>query len=92
MDKALLAGLKFKEALRQIRLSKGIPQTKLAEMVAVAQPVISCWERGIHYPSIERLAMLEEVFDLEPGELLVRVAYEMLGEHRASIAYQEIIV
>ena len=90
MDLALLNGLKFKEALRQIRLSAGMSQTKLAEAAEVAQPVVSCWERGEHFPSIERLAKLETVFGLPKGELLVRAAYEMLQTHQVLSSYQEI--
>jgi transcriptional regulator with XRE-family HTH domain len=90
MDLALLNGLKFKEALRQIRLSAGMSQTKLAELAEVAQPVVSCWERGEHFPSIERLAKLEVVFGLTKGDLLTRAAYEMLESHRVLSPYQEI--
>jgi len=89
MDTALLTGLRFKEALRQIRLSSGMSQTRLAEEADVAQPVVSCWERGEHYPSIERLARLETVFGLPKGELLVRAAYEMLDGHQFLSTYQE---
>lgn len=80
MNLAVLNGRKFQDVLRQTRLTSGMSQTQLAEIVDVAQPVVSCWERGEHYPSIERIARLEQVFGLERGALLVRAAYEILSK------------
>jgi transcriptional regulator with XRE-family HTH domain len=79
MDLALLTGLSFKEALRQIRMTAGYSQVKLAQELGIAQPVVSAWEQGEHYPTMARLALLEQLFHLQPGTLLVRAAYEMLN-------------
>lgn len=78
LDIALLTGLGFKEALRQIRKSSGYSQVRLAQELGIAQPVVSDWEQGQHYPTMARIALLERLFHLPPGTLLVRAAYEML--------------
>jgi len=83
MDMALLAGVDFKNALRQLRLHFNMSQTKFAEACGVAQPVVSCWERGEHFPTITRIAFMEEIFGLPQGTLLTRLAYELLAIEKA---------
>ena len=71
---------KFCDVFKQLRKQSGYSQSELAAELGVSQPVISCWERGEHYPSIERLAVIETLFNVPVGELLTKAAYEMAGK------------
>ncbi|MFG6204928.1 helix-turn-helix domain-containing protein [Pseudomonas retamae] len=58
------------ERLRQLRLTFGITQTALAEMVGRASGNISKWENGVQAPEADAFQRLCEVFDVSENWLL----------------------
>lgn len=52
------------------RKTLGMSQTELAEQIGVSQVFLSKWERGIAWPSVERLCHLCEALQCGPQQLL----------------------
>ena len=61
-------GKRFKEC----RLSLGLSQRKLAELLDVAQPVYQRFEKGIYECNYTQLVKLADVFDVSIDYLLGR--------------------
>lgn len=61
----------FGKALREIRLSKGISQEKLA--TAASRVYISSLERGIKSPTLSTVDKLSKELDIHPLWLLLNV-------------------
>ena len=55
--------INFSENLRNLRVSKGITQKQLANLLKVDQRTVSAWEKGICEPSFNMLSKLCEIFD-----------------------------
>lgn len=49
--------------IREIRISQGISQVRLAEMIGVRQPVISRIEAGTHVPTWRTLDRIAKALD-----------------------------
>ncbi|WP_261806522.1 helix-turn-helix domain-containing protein [Lapidilactobacillus luobeiensis] len=58
------------EQLRQARMTAGMSQEQLAEMMAVSRQTISNWENSRSYPDVERVMRLAELYHLSLDELL----------------------
>ena len=58
------------ERLKQLRLTFGITQTALAEMVGRASGNISKWENGVQVPEADAFQRLCEVFGVSENWLL----------------------
>jgi len=56
--------------IRLFRQSKGLTQEKLAELVNVSSSYIGYLERGLRAPSLDLLARIGTVLEVEPTALL----------------------
>jgi len=56
--------------IRDLRLSKHLSQTQLAELIKTTQDTISLWELGKSYPSIDYVIELVKVFNVSADYLL----------------------
>ena len=61
----------FPEALRRLRIEKGLSQQQLAEALSVDRSTVTKWETGDRQPDAETLARLSPVLDANVAELLV---------------------
>ena len=50
-------------ALRKHRMKAGLTQAELAELINVDDASVRRWELGLRLPSVERLLLLEKVFN-----------------------------
>lgn len=53
---------KFSERLRELRISRDLKQSELAESLSVDQRTISNWERGVNEPDYDVLIKLAKYF------------------------------
>ena len=58
------------ERIAELRKSKNLTQTALAEMLHVSHQAVSKWENGVALPDIEVLLRMREVFGISIDELL----------------------
>ena len=56
--------------IRERREALGLTQTELAKRVGKSFRTIQSWERGESYPNAEYVAVLCDVFDADPNDLL----------------------
>lgn len=56
--------------IRERREALGLTQTELAKMVGKSFRTIQSWERGESYPNAEYVAVLCNVFNVDPNDLL----------------------
>lgn len=56
--------------IRERREALGLTQTELAKMVGKSFRTIQSWERGESYPNAEYVAVLCNVFNVEPNDIL----------------------
>ena len=74
--------MEINEKLKELRSSRGLTQEELAEALFVSRTVISKWESGRGYPSIDSLREISDFFSVTIDELLS-------GEKLLSIAEKE---
>lgn len=67
-DPAAEADPSFGDRLRRLRLAAGLTQDELAERAAVSARSISDFERGLHRPRRDTLALLADALRLPPAE------------------------
>lgn len=65
----------FSEVLRELRLSEGYSQERLAREINVTRDCISNWERKICEPDIRTLVILSELLNVTLDELVDRKSY-----------------
>jgi len=65
------------QKLRELRLKRGLSQTKLAQEVGVSQTFISALEMGLKQPSLKTLLALADALSVSPDELLHVAAEEV---------------
>ena len=74
----------FGEILMELRLEAGMTQKELADKLFVSKGTISNYENGIHYPDIEKLTCLADLFQVTTDYLLGRsntaLSVDALGE------------
>ena len=56
--------------LRQLRLSKGLTQEELAEVLHISKETISRYESGLREPSISTLAAIVDFYDVDFNYIL----------------------
>lgn len=56
--------------LKEIRISKGMTQTDIAEMLNVRQATVSLWESGISMPRADMLIKLAKLLNCTIDDLL----------------------
>lgn len=78
----------FGELLAELRLDRKMTQRDLANILHVSIGTISNYEKGVHYPDIEKLVDLANFFDISTDYLLGRSEYtfspDVLSEHITS--------
>lgn len=73
----------FGARLRNARLSAGLSQEAVALELRVSQPTVSAWECGKAFPTLGRIRLIADRFDLDAGELLAEVVDEVTEEEVA---------
>ena len=56
--------------IRELRKSKGITQIRLSIELGVTQETISAYENGRHYPTVENLIKMSEIFGVSCDYIL----------------------
>ena len=67
----------FGRVLRERRRATGLSQEALAERADLSRSYVSMLERGLHYPSLDIVFVLAEVFECEPSRLVEEVQQQM---------------
>lgn len=62
--------ISFGEALRRIRIEKGISQQKLADMINVERSTITNWENGRRLPDATLISKLSECLGVDVNRLI----------------------
>jgi transcriptional regulator with XRE-family HTH domain len=62
--------------LKKLRKAAGLTQEKLADMLDVAQGIVSAWENGKMIPSVKRVPQLAKILDCSEAEIW---GYELSG-------------
>lgn len=62
--------MEFSEKLRELRLSRGLTQEELSQVLFVSRTAVSKWESGRGYPSIDSLKDISAFFGVSVDELL----------------------
>lgn len=62
----------FGEILMQLRQEKHLSQAELGNVIFVSGGTISNYEKGVHYPDVEKLVALPEYFGVSIDYLLGR--------------------
>lgn len=68
---------KFGEILMQLRQEKHFSQAELGNKIYVSGGTISNYEKGVHYPDVEKLVKLADFFDVSIDYLLGRSASKL---------------
>lgn len=58
------------QKIRDLRMSKGITQVQLAEMLGVSKSVVSSYENSVHQPPYNILVRLANIFGVSCDYLL----------------------
>ncbi len=60
------------EQIQNIRISKGLTQERLAELMEVSRQSVSKWELGQSIPDVDKIIRMSELFDVSTDTLLLR--------------------
>lgn len=66
------------EQIQDIRVSKGLTQEQLAELLQVSRQSVSKWELGQSVPDVEKIIRMSELFEVSTDTLLLRKEQELL--------------
>jgi len=72
----------FGEALRQMRVSRGISQQELALESELDRTYISLLERGLRQPTITTLMGLSDALDIDPALLIKKTKARLDGNQK----------
>ena len=72
----------FSEALRRLRLEKGLSQQQLAESIYVDRSTVAKWENGTRVPDVVMMARLSECLGVDIRMLL---DYRAAGDERPHV-------
>mgnify|MGYP003510426057 CR=1 FL=1 len=82
--------MEFSEKLKELRMQKGISQTKLAEDIHISRSAVAKWENGLGHPNDESLKMLAEYFSVGISEFIPdKNCAETLVSKNKTIAQQK---
>ena len=70
---------KFGEILMQLRQEKHLSQAELGHIIYVSGGTISNYEKGVHYPDVEKLVRLADYFNVSIDYLLGRAEQEAIS-------------
>ena len=62
--------MSFENNLKSIRISKGLSQKDLADILCVSFKTISHWEKGYSEPNLEMLIKLKTILKVDFEDLL----------------------
>lgn len=65
--------LQLGELLAELRQDRNLTQREISELLHVSVGTISNYEKGAHYPDVEKLVVLANFFDVSTDFLLGRV-------------------
>lgn len=68
------------EQIQKIRISRGLTQEKLAEMLEVSRQSVSKWELGQAIPDVEKIIRMSELFDVSTDTILLKEIEETAGK------------
>ena len=71
----------FGEALRQVRVGRGISQQELALESELDRTYISLLERGLRQPTITTLIALSDALGIDPALLIKKTKARLGGSH-----------
>lgn len=82
--------------IRKLRKMRNLTQEQLAEFLGIDQKQVSCIERGINAPAMERLqsisealgVQLRDLFDFDDKQGSIDESLLKLGEGQRKIAYK----
>jgi len=72
----------FGEALRQVRVGRGISQQELALESELDRTYISLLERGLRQPTITTLIGLSDALDIDPALLIKKTKARLDGSQK----------
>ena len=67
----------FTDLFKTNRQRLGLTQRKIANAMNVSQTAVYLWESGKATPTMTNLVALEQLFEVEPGALLIPCAYDL---------------
>lgn len=62
------------QQLHQLRIKNGFTIEQISEYCSCSERTVSFWEEGKRFPSVERLLLLEYLYNLECLDQLIRVS------------------
>ena len=60
------------EQIQKLRISRGVTQERLAELLEVSRQSISKWELGQAVPDVEKIIRMSELFDVSTDTILLK--------------------
>lgn len=61
----------YKFNLKEVRISRGLTQTELADKLGIAQQVISRYERGNFMPQLDNAKIIADALGVTVDELII---------------------
>lgn len=77
--------MKFKEVFKDLRTSKKLTQSDIADVLGTDRSAIGKWETGKNWPSIEMLVQVADYFDVTTDYLLGRPEKEAITFKRNAL-------
>lgn len=66
------------EQIQKIRISRGLTQETLAEMLEVSRQSVSKWELGQAIPDVEKIVRMSDLFDVSTDTILLKGTEEAI--------------
>lgn len=63
------------DIIAELRKDKGYTQKELSELLSVSVSTVSNYEKSVHYPDVDTLLLLADIFNVSVDYLLGRTAY-----------------
>lgn len=76
----------LQEKIKELRMSKGLSQKKLADAIGVAQSSVNYWEKGQRTPSVDAAQKLADYFNISLDEL-----YDINATQKSSYTSSDVI-
>lgn len=59
-----------KITMKAARVNANLTQKELAELVGVTKDTVGKWERGLSFPSISKIPLLEKAYNIEYKDII----------------------
>ena len=66
----IILDMSFKDKLKELRKSKELTQTQVANLLNMSKTGYASWEQGLSQPSIEHLKLLCNIFEVSADYLI----------------------